>query len=58
MHAFSSAGYTVPLGRHSYPMDKYRLVPERLLADGVLARDEICEPRPIERDDILRVHTP
>ena len=58
MRAFSSAGYTVPLGRHSYPMDKYRLVPERLLADKVLTRDEICAPQPIERDDILRVHTP
>lgn len=57
MRAFSSADYTVPLGRHSYPMDKYRLVPEHLLANGVLTRDEIIEPRPIRRDDILRVHT-
>ena len=58
VRAFSSADYTVPLGRHSYPMDKYRLVPERLLADGTLTPDEILAPQPIPHDDILRVHTP
>src|SRR5436309_704770 len=43
MRAFTSARYTVPLGHHSYPMDKYRLVPARLLADGTLAQDEMCQ---------------
>lgn len=57
MHAFTSARYSVPLGHHSYPMDKYRLVPERLLAKGILAADEIVEPEPATLDDILRVHT-
>lgn len=57
VRAFNSADYTVPLGRHSYPMDKYRLVPERLLADGILTPDEILAPQPIPHDDILRVHT-
>ncbi len=46
------------MGNHSYPMDKYRLIPERLLAEGVLSPDEISEPEPIALDDILRVHTP
>ena len=58
VRAFSSAGYTVPLGRHSYPMEKYRLVPERLLAKGVLTQNEIVVPQPVPRADILRVHTP
>ena len=58
MLAFTSARYTVPLGNHSYPMEKYRLVPERLLADGVLTNDELVEPEPISLDDVLRVHTP
>ena len=58
MLAFTSARYTVPLGNHSYPMEKYRLVPERLLADGVLTDDELVEPEPISLDDVLRVHTP
>ena len=58
MQAFTSARYTVPMGNHSYPMDKYHLIPERLLAEGVLSPDEISEPDPIALDDILRVHTP
>jgi acetoin utilization deacetylase AcuC-like enzyme len=58
MRAFTSARYTVPLGHHSYPMDKYRLVPERLLAEGTLARDELLEPEAATLDDVLRVHTP
>lgn len=57
MLAFTSARYTVPLGNHSYPMEKYRLVPERLLADGVLTDDELVEPEPIPLDDVLQVHT-
>ena len=56
MQAFTSARYTVPMGNHSYPMDKYRLIPERLLAEGVLSPDEISEPEPIALEDILRVH--
>ena len=58
MHAFTSARYTAPMGNHSYPMDKYRLVPERLLVEGILTPDVIVEPQPIAPGDILRVHTP
>ena len=58
MQAFTSARYTAPMGNHSYPMDKYRLVPERLLAEGILTPEEIVEPQPIALKDILRVHTP
>ncbi|MEW6298827.1 MAG: histone deacetylase [Thermodesulfobacteriota bacterium] len=58
MHAFTSARYTVPLGHHSYPMDKYRLVPERLVAEGTLTPEELVEPEAATPDDLLRVHTP
>ena len=58
MQAFTSARYIAPMGNHSYPMDKYRLVPERLLAEGILTPEEIVEPQPIALEDILRVHTP
>src|SRR5262249_23173212 len=58
MRAFTSARYTVPLGHHSYPMDKYRLVPERLLTDGTLRQEELVEPEAATLDDVLRVHTP
>lgn len=58
MQAFTSARYTVPMGNHSYPMHKYRLIPDRLLAMGVLTSDELVDPETIPLDDVLRVHTP
>jgi acetoin utilization deacetylase AcuC-like enzyme len=58
MRAFTSARYTVSLGNHSYPMKKYRLVPERLLAEGILRGGELVEPEAASVDDVLRVHTP
>lgn len=58
MRAFTSARYTVALGHHSYPMEKYRLVPERLLAEGVLHDDDLLEPEAASVADVLRVHTP
>lgn len=58
MRAFTSARYTVNVGHHSYPMDKYRLVPERLLAEQTLTPDNLLEPEAATLDDILRVHTP
>ena len=57
MLAFTSARYTVPLGHHSYPIDKYHLVPTQLLAEGTLHPDEIVEPEAATLDDVLRVHT-
>jgi len=58
MRAFTSAHYTVDVGHHSYPMDKYRLVPERLLQEKILALEDLLEPEAAILDDILRVHTP
>ena len=58
MQAFTSVRYTAPMGNHSYPIEKYRLVPERLLAESILTPEEIVEPQPIALGDILRVHTP
>src|SRR3989442_5390858 len=58
MRAFTSDRYTVPLGHHSYPMDKYRLVPARLLAEGTLTQDEMVEPEAATLDDVLRDHMP
>lgn len=58
MRAFTSARYTVNVGHHSYPMDKYRLVPEQLLAEQTLASANLLEPEAATLDDILRVHTP
>jgi acetoin utilization deacetylase AcuC-like enzyme len=58
MRAFTSARYTVDVGHHSYPMDKYRLVPERLLTEKTLTSEDLIEPEAATLDDVLRVHTP
>src|SRR5262245_23057427 len=58
MHAFTSTRYTVDMGHHSYQMDKYRLVKERLLLEEKLTPAYLLEPEPATLDDVLRVHTP
>ncbi len=57
MRAFTSTRYTVSLGHHSYPMDKYRLVAERLVSDFTLSPEELLEPEAAPLEDVLRVHT-
>jgi acetoin utilization deacetylase AcuC-like enzyme len=39
-------------------MEKYRLVPERLITERILREDELLEPEAASVDDVLRVHTP
>jgi acetoin utilization deacetylase AcuC-like enzyme len=56
MQAYTSSSYTVPWWKHSYPMEKYRLVPERLLAEGTLLPQELITPKPTTREEILRAH--
>lgn len=57
MRAFTSTKYTVSLGHHSYPMEKYRRVPEQLVAEGILRPEELVEPEAASVTDVLRVHT-
>ena len=57
MRAFTSARYTVSLGNHSYPMDKYRLVPDQLVRNLTLVPEELIEPEAVPVEDVLRVHT-
>jgi acetoin utilization deacetylase AcuC-like enzyme len=49
--------YDLNLGTHVFPSQKYRLVHERLLADGIAAPGDFQSPAPAEDEDILRVHT-
>jgi len=52
-------GYQVPLPPgHPFPISKYALLKDRLLAEGVLAADDLVEPEPIERETLALVHTP
>jgi acetoin utilization deacetylase AcuC-like enzyme len=43
---------------HPFPMTKYRLVRERLLAEGSIADRDLIEPPLAADEDILLVHTP
>ncbi|TVR62289.1 MAG: histone deacetylase [Gemmatimonadales bacterium] len=50
--------YEVDIGIHVYPTRKYRLLRELLLSEGVAAPGDFRRPRPAERTELLRVHTP
>ena len=49
--------YEFDIGPHVFPTRKYRLVRDRLLADRILATDDIVVPSPVTNDDVLLVHT-
>jgi acetoin utilization deacetylase AcuC-like enzyme len=50
-------GFTVDLGHHVFPAQKYRLVRERLLETGLADHGDFVTPRPASDEDVLRVHT-
>jgi acetoin utilization deacetylase AcuC-like enzyme len=49
--------YDLNLGAHIFPSQKYRLVHDQLLADGIAAPDDFLAPEPASDADILRVHS-
>lgn len=50
--------YMVPLApTHPFPMPKYRLVRDQLLAEGAITHWHLIEPSPALSEDILLVHT-
>jgi|YNPMSStandDraft_1061717.scaffolds.fasta_scaffold00304_2 acetoin utilization deacetylase AcuC-like enzyme len=51
-------GYDLHLGDHVFPSQKYRLVRERLLAEGLADADDFVEPEPAGDEDLLLVHEP
>ena len=51
-------GYQVALpAGHPFPISKYALLKDRLLAEGVLIADDLVEPMPIDRASLELVHT-
>src|ERR1700682_4978806 len=42
---------------HPFPMSKYSLLKDRLLAEGILAADGILQPEPLDDDTLRLVHT-
>ncbi|MCE2389881.1 MAG: histone deacetylase [Proteobacteria bacterium] len=57
MRVAYSPGYVVPLPEgHRFPMPKFALLHERLLAEGLLRAEQVVEPSPAAWTDLERVH--
>jgi acetoin utilization deacetylase AcuC-like enzyme len=50
-------GYDLNLGAHVFPSQKYRLVHDRLIADGIAAPEDFLAPERASDEDVLRVHS-
>jgi acetoin utilization deacetylase AcuC-like enzyme len=58
LHAWSSAKYTFPLpADHRFPIAKYALLRERVLAEGIVAPEHVHDPAGVAHEDLLLVHT-
>jgi acetoin utilization deacetylase AcuC-like enzyme len=49
--------YDLNLGAHVFPSQKFRLIAEALLAEGIATKDDFLRPELASDEDILRVHT-
>ena len=49
--------YDLNLGAHVFPSQKFRLIAEALLAEGIATKADFLRPEPASDEDILRVHT-
>ena len=50
-------GYDLNLGAHVFPSQKYRMIRDKLLEDGVATQDDFLAPQPATDEDVLRVHS-
>src|SRR5271154_5496972 len=50
-------GYDLNLGAHVFPSQKYRLIHDRSLADGVATPEDFLAPDPAADEDVRRVHS-
>jgi acetoin utilization deacetylase AcuC-like enzyme len=50
-------GYDLNLGTHVFPSQKFRLIAEKLVKDGLAKDEDFVRPEPAEDADILAVHT-
>lgn len=53
----SHPAYEFDIGAHVFPTAKYRLVRERLIAEGTITPAGIVQPEPVTDDDVRLVHT-
>ncbi len=49
--------YDLNLGAHVFPSQKYRLIHEQLIADGIATAVDFLTPEPATDADVLRVHS-
>lgn len=55
---WSSAKYTFPLPEgHRFPVAKYAMLRDRVVAEGIVTPDHVCDPAAATDDDLLLVHT-
>jgi acetoin utilization deacetylase AcuC-like enzyme len=50
--------YDLDLGRHVFPSEKFKLIHDTLLSEGIAEASDFLQPEPAPDEDILRVHTP
>jgi acetoin utilization deacetylase AcuC-like enzyme len=50
--------YFLPIGEHVFRADKFRLIRERLLQQGVADENDFLTPEPASESDVLLVHSP
>ena len=55
---FYSDKYHLEWLGHVFPVEKYKLTHERIIATGGVGPELITEPRPATREEMERVHTP
>jgi acetoin utilization deacetylase AcuC-like enzyme len=49
--------YDLNLGPHVFPSQKFRLIHEMLLREGIATPQDFLRPSPASDDDMLRIHT-
>jgi acetoin utilization deacetylase AcuC-like enzyme len=58
MRAFYCDHFVLPLPpEHRFPMAKYRLLRERVIADGIIPLEQLIEPAAADWTDLALVHT-
>jgi acetoin utilization deacetylase AcuC-like enzyme len=53
-----SEKYFLPIGEHVFRADKYRLIRERLFAQGFVDESDFIAPQPASESDVMLVHSP
>ena len=49
--------YDLHLGHHVFPSEKYRIIHDTMLEEGLASKEDFVKPEPISDEDVLRVHT-